>query len=948
MYNVKIWITRLRLSFAQLSALLFCLLLPTSSAWAQNNYAFRLAIGGAVKAPLGIATDASDNIYVADTGNNRIVKFDSSLDFLGKIGSTGSGNSQFSNPSGVAVDGSGNIYVADSSNNRIQKFDSDGNFLWTVGAFGSGNEQFNHPIGVVVDSSGYVYVADSGNNRIQKIDPSGNYVGQFGSKGSANNQFSYPTGVAVDGSGNIYVSDSGNNAVKKFNSAGTWIWTNTYGLGNPQGVAVDSGGNVDVSSIAYDQILQYDSNGNYLRVMTGAGFSDPHGLAVDSAGDIFVTDSYNHNNRIQILDSQGDYLGQFGSGGSGNGQFNDPTGVGVDSLGNIFVTDANNFRFQKFDSTGTFLLSTGPGRFDDPTGIAVDGAGYVYVSDYALGIYYNNCIWKYDNQGNYVGTIGSGGSGNGQLNNPTGVAVDGSGNIYVADNNNYRIQKFNASGAFVWANGSQGTGNGQFEHPSGVAVDSSGNIYVADSSNSRIQKFDGNFTFKWAVGSYGSNTGQFKSPTGLAVDGNGNVYVADTVNNRIQIFDTNGNFLTQLSADVWGDAFASHLSSVAVDASGSVYITDVTNNRVVVFDTMANPVPALTGITPDQVSPGSGNTQITLSGTNFVPGSKVQFGSAQLATSYVSATQLTATIPSAQLTTAEVVNVTVTNPTPGGGVSNAFAFVIGNNPVPMVSGLSPNRVLAGSGPITLTVSGVNFVSGATIYFGGKSQTTTFISSTELTITLSATQLATGGRFGVHVNNPKPYGGNSNSLTFTVANPTPILTAVNPTQALAGSGDTQITLTGSGFIAKSKAEFKGGALTTTYLSSTMLTAIIPASKLTAPGDFDVTVNNPTPGGGTSTSFTFSVLSPVPTLTSISPNQATVGSAAITMTVNGTNFVKGAVVSFGGSALVTTFVSSTQLTATIPSSLMTSAGTFYVVVTNPAPGGGDTSPLTFTVH
>ena len=959
--NVQTWKTRLRLPIARLSALLFCLLLPLPSAWAQNGYAFKLAIGGVVKAPLGIATDAADNIYVADTGNNRIVKFDSNLDFLGKIGATGAGNGQFSNPTGVAVDGSDNIYVADSSNNRIQKFDANGNFLWTVGAFGTGNAQFQHPIGVVVDGSGYVYVADTNNNRIQKLDPSGGYVSQFGSKGSANNQFNLPTGVAVDVAGNIYVSDSGNNAVKKFDSTGKWIWTGVTYTNNAQGVAVDSGGNVDVSCMASDVIAQYDSNGNFLRAIGSQGsgngqFYDPHGLAVDSAGDIFVTDTGGYpyyNNRVQILDSQGHYLGQFGSGGSVNGQFNDPTGIGADSLGNIYVTDAGNYRYQKLASSGTFLFARGsyggsPGQFIVPAGVAVDSAGYVYIVDGQTYPYYNDCVWKFDSQGNYIGKIGSQGSGNGQFSSPTGVAVDGAGNIYVADNNNYRIQKFDLTGMFVWAHGSQGTGNGQFEHPSGVAVDGAGNIYVADTSNNRIQKFDANFTFKWAVGAYGSNAGQFKSPSGLAVDGNGNVYVADTNNNRLQIFDTNGNFLQQLSADVWGDAYASQISSVAVDAAGSVYVTDLTNNRVVVFDTMTDAVPTLTGITPDQVAPGSGNTQITLSGNNFVPGATVQFGSAQLTASYVSATQLTATIPSAQLTTAGVVNVTVTNPTPGGGVSNTLAFVIGNNPVPTVSGLSPNRVLAGSAAITLTVSGTNFVNGATIRFAGKAVATTFVSSTELTTTLSASQLATGGRFSVTVNNPKPYGGNSNSVTFTVANPTPILTAVNPTQVMAGSGNTQITLTGSGFIAKSKAQFKGAALTTTYVSSTLLTAIVPALKLTTPGDFDITVNNPTPGGGTSTSFTFSVISPVPTLSSISPNQAAAGSAAVTMTVNGTNFVKGAVVSFGGTALVTTFVSATQLTATVPASLLTKAGAFDVVVTNPAPGGGDTSPLTFTVH
>jgi PKD repeat protein len=131
---------------------------------------------------------------------------------------------------------------------------------------------------------------------------------------------------------------------------------------------------------------------------------------------------------------------------------------------------------------------------------------------------------------------GSYGTGDGQFAAPFGVAVDSSGNVYVADYFIDRIQTFDSNGNFITKWGSYGTGDGQFEYPGGVAVDSSGNVYVGDCWNHRIQKFDsnGNFITKW--GSYGTGDGQFDTPGGVAVDSFGNVYVADYGNNRIQKF----------------------------------------------------------------------------------------------------------------------------------------------------------------------------------------------------------------------------------------------------------------------------------------------------------------------------------------------------------------------------------------------------------------------------
>ena len=129
----------------------------------------------------------------------------------------------------------------------------------------------------------------------------------------------------------------------------------------------------------------------------------------------------------------------------------------------------------------------------------------------------------------FLAKWGSKGSDDGQFNNPRGVAVDSSGNVYVADSNNYRIEKFDSNGTFLAKWGSNGSGDGQFKYPDGVAVDSSGNVYVADTNNYRIEKFDSNGTFLTKWGSIGSGDGQFKDPYGVAVDSSGNVYVADTL-----------------------------------------------------------------------------------------------------------------------------------------------------------------------------------------------------------------------------------------------------------------------------------------------------------------------------------------------------------------------------------------------------------------------------------
>ena len=509
---------------------------PASSSVAPTypNYVLNWGTaGGQFTAPSAVATDAVGNVYVADTGNSRIQIFDNQGHYITGWGGLGSAPSKYNNPSGIAVDADGLVYIADRGNNRVKVSFNTGILNHQWGSIGTGSGQFTSPSGIAVDAARNVYVSD-GVDRIQKFDANGNFLSQWGATGSGPGQFSGPAGIAIDAKGNVYVADQLNHRVQKF--SGTGVYLSQFG-----------------------------------GIGSGAGqLNQPNGVAVDALGNVYVAEL--GNNRIQKFTAAGAPIVSWGALGAGFGQFDLPAGVAVDPAGNVFVAEINNARIQKFSGAGavsaqatpTFSANivtsgSGNGQVNTPYAVTTDAAGWVYVADT-----FNYRVQKFSGKGVYSLIFGSGGSLPGQLGVVEGIAVDGSGNIYVTSTDS-RVEVFNSAGIFVQQWGTTGSGPSQFNGPVGIAVDvATGTLYVADGSNNRVQKFTLSGTFVTQWGTAGSGSGQFNIPRGIAVDRAGNVYVTDG-NSRVQKFTSTGTFVTQ-----W--AVTNTLSNIAVDALGDVYV----------------------------------------------------------------------------------------------------------------------------------------------------------------------------------------------------------------------------------------------------------------------------------------------------------------------------------------------------------------------------------------
>ncbi|WP_198674074.1 putative Ig domain-containing protein [Chitinophaga alhagiae] len=604
--------------------------------------------------PVDLAKDSLGNIYVADFLNHRIRRITTAgvvTTFAGSdsgyVDGTGI-SAKFARPQGIAVDAAGNVYVADRMNHVIRKITPSGVVSTFAGSGMAGSADgvgtaasFREPAGVAIDTAGNLYVSDMKNHTVRKITPAqvvSTLAGVVGVLGFADGngssaKFNYPFGVAVDMSGNIYVADRYNHRIRKVTSGG---------------VVSTVAGNGFVSSVDGAAAL--------------AGFNNPVGVAVDEAGSIYVGDYGNHKIRKILPGGIVVTLGgctcacpeQTDSVGN-KSTFNNPFGVEVDASGSVYVAEFTGNLIRNVSNTG-YLISPSLPRglsFDGATGIisgtplAVSGVtSYIVTaynnagsdsdtfsievrSDAPPQISYNTSQAYYTdkempfqvpvNSGGPVPAVaaygqvstfaGSGvaGSANGTgieatFSGPYGVAMDKTGNIYVADRNNHLIRKVTPSGVVSTFAGSGTAGSADgvgtaagFREPAGIAIDTAGNLYVSDMKNHTIRKITPAGVVSTLAGTVGilgfadgsGSAAKFNYPFGLATDVSGNIYVADRYNHKIRKI-TPAGVVTTLAGSVSGyldsvnplSAKFNNPVGIAIDQAGAIYVGDYSNNRI--------------------------------------------------------------------------------------------------------------------------------------------------------------------------------------------------------------------------------------------------------------------------------------------------------------------------------------------------------------------------------
>ncbi|MDX2178050.1 MAG: IPT/TIG domain-containing protein [Bryobacteraceae bacterium] len=345
--------------------------------------------------------------------------------------------------------------------------------------------------------------------------------------------------------------------------------------------------------------------------------------------------------------------------------------------------------------------------------------------------------------------------------------------------------------------------------------------------------------------------------------------------------------------------------------------------------------PAVAGLAPSFTASGSAAFALTVAGSNFRAGDAVLWNGAQLPTTFVSATQLSAQVPATLVAAAGLVNVSVL--AAGGILSNPVTFTVTG---PILTGLNPASVVAGSGAFTLTVTGSNFVNGAAVIWNGTSLATSFLGASQLSAQVPASLVANAGVVTIVVQSPG--GSASMPLSLSISTPSPpVVTSLAPASAIAGAGSFQLTVTGSGFVPGASVQWGGAALPTIFVSATQLAALVDQSLIVSAGPITVVAQNP--NSGASNSVRFNVNGPA--IVGITPGTVSAGAQGFNVTVTGNNFLPGSVVLWNGTVLPTAFISATQLSAPVAASLVASQGTASVTVQNP--GGAVSTAATFTI-
>jgi len=619
------------------------------------------ALSADIPGPTAVVEDKSGNVYVAPPNSQYVFQWNKGTGSVTVFAGVGyisfhskvqqATTSPLWGPSGLASDSQGNVYIADTGNNAIRKVDTSGNMSTVVGLSKpcqGGNcgdnglaveARLNAPQGVAVDSKVNIFVADTGDNRVRcvvmvahgcggstaNIGVIINYAGTVGAACSSPTDpcgdggkahlalLNTPIGIALDKAGHLYIADSQDNRIRE--------------VGNSKVITTIAGTGVLCTS----STSACGDGGSATSAQLGA----PHAVSLDSAGNVYVADTRDHRIRVVTGTTINAFAGsgQFGFAGDGgsplSAELSNPSGVYVDATGNVFISDTGNQRIREVTGGASGMINTFMGGGNGGDGQAAVGTYAMLANSYQVAVDSTNNIYIADTSNNRVRVVNTqssaitvagvqiqpgdiatvAGTGNlgytgdngpalsATLNSPLGLAVDASGNIFIADSYNGVVREVDTGGTITTLAATQAV-----NLPSSLAIDKAGNLFIADPlgqviwqlSGSTITVVAGNGTAGYSGDRGKATSAQVNSPFGVAVDGNDTLYIADANNNVIRCViglagacgDTKkkyavGTILTYAfngGINFHGDggpathASRWHANEVAVDSRGNLFI----------------------------------------------------------------------------------------------------------------------------------------------------------------------------------------------------------------------------------------------------------------------------------------------------------------------------------------------------------------------------------------
>jgi sugar lactone lactonase YvrE len=540
----------------------------------SSGYSTVITLSTAFTIPTGIAVDANENVFVTDQGTATVNELTAASGYATAI-TLGSG---FSNPNGVAVDANGDVFVADTLNNAIKEMLAVNGSIPPNPTINTLGGSYNHATSVAVDSSGNVFVADLFNSAVKEIVAAGGYT-TVNTLGSG---FSYPAGVAIDASDNVYVADSGNGAIKEILATGGYNTVNTLVSGLPYstGVAVNSAGNVFIASFSGSAVFEltlfgatgfgslpvatqtpetialnfiFDTGGTIgtpavlTRGAPGLDFTDAGTGTCTTNG---TSHSYNPGDSCSVAVT---FTPKYSGNRYGAVTLSNGSGIPIAMVYVLGIGIGPQVSFSPATLTALH------GGFNAPLGIAIDGSGNVYIAQES-----NNPVQEILATGGYttVNTLGSG------FNSPEGVAVDGGGNVFVADTVQSQVKEILAGGGYTVIN-TLGSG---LSHPDSIAVDGIGNVFVGNTGSGAVIEIPVAAGYSTVI----TLASGFVFPLGIAVDSSGNVFVADVDTNLVSEIIAAGGYATVRTL---GSGF-NEPAGIAVDGEGNVFVSDYGNGAI--------------------------------------------------------------------------------------------------------------------------------------------------------------------------------------------------------------------------------------------------------------------------------------------------------------------------------------------------------------------------------